>query len=73
VLLFVDKLCEPAMLQDVWAQWAAWQAQRWLKSADVARPHHHARLVLHEELGLVAVRAARLAADVETRCFDYRG
>lgn len=58
VLLFADTVAEPGVLQGVWAQWAAWQAQRWLKCTQVIRPLHTLRLMLHEPRGVTRVRAS---------------
>ena len=56
VLLFVDSVWRPPLLRDPWAQWHAWQAARWLKTAEIIRPLHNSRLLLHEHLGVLAVR-----------------
>ena len=55
VVLFSDSLTLPSWTKDMWAQWFAWEAARWLKSCAFIRPLHHARYLLHERKALAKV------------------
>jgi hypothetical protein len=55
VLIYLDTVSDPSMMQDAWAQWMAWQAERWMKSLQVIRPLNAMRLMLHEPHAMLKV------------------
>lgn len=48
-VLHSDGLAEPSWQSDPWAQWFAWQSDRWLKSLEFIRPLYCERLLFHED------------------------
>lgn len=48
-LLHSDGLAAPTWQSDPWAQWYAWQSDRWLKSFEIIRPLYCERMLFYED------------------------